>query len=285
MGKVVVLGSSGQLGKSFCELLSASGRAFLAMNSDEVGPLHIDLSDLESLKFSLSGVEAVINCAAYTNVDGAEADEVSATQVNGEAVGVIAASCAEAGVPLVHFSTDYVFDGEAKSPYELDHPIAPLNAYGRSKARGEELLTQSGANHLLVRTSWVYAPWGNNFVLTMARLMKSKKELRVVDDQRGRPTHALGLAQRTLALLDAGHRGTFHITDGGECTWFGFAQAISDVLRPDCKLSACSTEEFPRPALRPKYSVLDTSRADELLGSPVHFTERLRQMQDALLNA
>lgn len=280
MAHLIILGASGQLGQAFSKLLAESGRSFQAFDERQ-----IDFTDPRSLEFSLAGAQAVINCAAYTNVDGAETDEETATIINGDAVGIIANRCHAAGIPLVHFSTDYVFDGHATTPYRLDHPYSPVNAYGRSKARGEELLHSSGAPHLLIRTSWVYAPWGNNFVLTMARLMKAKPELRVVDDQTGRPTHVDCLAGRTLALLDGGHRGTFHITDGGICTWFGFASVIARVLGTECRLVPCTTDEFPRPATRPKYSVLDTSRADELLGAPVSFEERLRQMKDTLLLA
>lgn len=280
MAKLVILGAGGQLGRAFCRILSEGEREYQAFDETQV-----DFADPTSLEFPLSGAQAVINCAAYTNVDGAEKDEATATVVNGDAVGVLAHRCRAAGVPMVHFSTDYVFDGEASSPYRLDHPHSPINAYGRSKARGEERLLASGVEHLLIRTSWVYAPWGNNFVLTMARLMKERSELRVVDDQTGRPTHVHGLATRTLTLLDSGHRGTFHITDGGTCTWFGFATEIASVLGTECRLLSCTTDEFPRPAQRPKYSVLDTSRADILLGAPVPFQERLRHLRDTLLEA
>lgn len=278
MSRLVILGKGGQLGRAFCGLLDRLGRPHVAYGEQEV-----DFLVPSSLEFSLDGVEAVINCAAYTNVDGAEADEITATKINGDAVGTLSGRCRQAGIPLVHFSTDYIFDGQASEPYALDHPVAPLNAYGRSKAKGETLLRESRADHLLIRTSWVYAPWGNNFVLTMARLMKQKPELKVVDDQRGRPTHVDGLAERALALLDGGHRGDFHVTDGGECTWFGFACAISEVMESECKLSPCTTAEFPRPATRPPYSVLDTSRADGILGAPVHYFERLREMKSTLL--
>lgn len=278
MARLLILGSHGQLGHAFCRLLDRLGRPY-----DAYGKNRVDLLDPSQLEFPLTGVTAVINCAAYTNVDQAESEEAIATKINGEAVGHLAQRCAQTGTAFVHFSTDYVFDGAARTPYQTDHPTAPINAYGRSKAAGESRLKKSGAEHLLIRTSWVYAPWGHNFVLTMARLLKQKSELQVVHDQKGRPTHVDGLAERTLALLDAGHRGDFHITDGGECSWFEFASAISDVIGSDCRLLPCTTAEFPRPARRPTYSVLDTSRADSLLGAPQHYTERLRAMRGDLL--
>ncbi len=278
MKRLVVLGRDGQLGRAFSRVLEREGRPYVAYGRGEV-----NLLEPSSLEFSLDGAQAVVNCAAYTNVDAAEADEVAATKVNAEAVGILARRCHHAGIPLVHFSTDYVFDGCSTTPYPVDHPVAPVNAYGRSKALGEALLRESGAAHILIRTSWVYAPWGNNFVLTMARLLKQKTELRVVDDQRGRPTHASGLAERALALLDGGHRGCFHITDGGQCSWFDLASAVSDVIGAECRLVPCASAEFLRPAYRPAYSVLDTKEADEILSAPVHYTDRLKSMNNALL--
>lgn len=274
---IVLLGTSGQLGRAFHELLGHQGREFRAYDETQV-----DFLRHESLNFRLEGVDAVINCAAYTAVDRAEDEEETATKINGEAVGRLAQRCKGAGTTFVHFSTDYVFDGHATEPYRVDHAISPVNAYGRSKAVGEMKLVESGVEHLLIRTSWVYAPWGNNFVLTMARLMQERPELKVVDDQRGRPTHVAGLASRTLALLDGDRRGTFHVTDEGECTWYGFAQAIAEVIGVDCRISPCTTDEFPRPAARPPYSVLDTSGADDILGPAVSYVERLESMRDTL---
>jgi dTDP-4-dehydrorhamnose reductase len=167
---------------------------------------------------------------------------------------------------LLHFSTDYVFDGKASAPYRADAPVDPLGAYGRTKAAGEQAIHASGARHLIVRTSWLYAPWGNNFVRTMARLTRDKPSLKVVDDQRGRPTSAEHLAATALALLDRGATGTFHVTDGGECTWYEFTLAIAKQLGRTCTIAPCTTAEFPRPAPRPAYSVLDLSQTEALLG-------------------
>jgi dTDP-4-dehydrorhamnose reductase len=269
---LIILGADGQLGRAFGRLLAGEGTPFVALGRQQA-----DLSRTDELRLPLAGARAVINCAAYTAVDAAERDEQTATLVNGTAVGHLANLCAAAGVPLVHFSTDYVFDGYGREPYSVNHRRAPLGAYGRSKACGEVLLEESSADYLLVRTSWVYAPWGQNFVRTMARLLVEKDNLRVVDDQRGRPTHVATLAERTLSLLDDDQRGTFHVADSGECTWFGFAQAIREMLGSHCELKPCTTAEFPRPAPRPAYSVLDTSRADAVLGPAPHFLERLRE--------
>lgn len=268
--KFIILGAGGQLGRAFEELLSARADEALFLDRAQA-----DLAHFERLELPLSGDHCLINCAAYTQVDAAETDEEVATLVNGEAVGALAQRCAEAGAQFVHFSTDYVFDGEASEPYPIDQARAPINAYGRSKARGEEWIERLYPEALLVRTSWVYAPWGNNFVRTMARLLRDKESLRVVEDQRGRPTHVLGLAERALALVERRATGVFHVTDGGECSWFDFARAIGAAIGASCAVEPCTTAEFPRPARRPTYSVLDTSRADDVLGAPRDYQEWL----------
>jgi dTDP-4-dehydrorhamnose reductase len=252
---VVVLGASGMLGRA---VLAELGRRGL----EHRGAAHaeIDLARPASLEAGLPlGTGTVINCAGWTNVDGAEGQEAQATAVNGQGVGDLAARCRELGAVLVHYSTDYVFSGKASAPYATDHPRAPINAYGRSKALGEQLLEQSGARHLLLRTSWVYAPWGKNFVRTIARLAGQRTSLSVVNDQLGRPSSAEQIARVTLELLDGDALGTFHVSDDGECTWFEFAQAVVALAGLSCKVEPCSSAQFPSPALRPSYSVLDLS--------------------------
>jgi len=258
----LLLGDRGMLGRAFRELFAARKRTFKGFDlpaldiaePDQVGPLFEQ------------PWSAVINCAAYTNVDGAEADQAAALRANGTAPGVVAAACTRARVPLVHFSTDYVFAGDARAPYLVDAPLQPLGAYGRSKAAGEIVIRGSGAEFLIVRTSWLYAPWGNNFVRTMARLTRDKSELKVVDDQRGRPTSAQHLAAATLALVDRGTRGTLHVTDGGQCTWYEFTVEIARLLGRGTIIRPCTTAEFPRPAPRPAYSVLDLGPTEAILG-------------------
>ncbi len=258
----VVLGADGMLGRAWMELLAARGLDARAALYPEV-----DLTDEASIARAVDGpLTAVVNCAAYTDVDGAEADEATATRVNGDGVGALARRCAALGVPLVHYSTDYVFDGGADAPYPVDHPTDPVNAYGRSKLAGERALVDAGGPHLLIRTSWLYAPWGKNFVRTIASLAASRESLRVVDDQRGRPTSAEHLAELSLALLDHGARGTFHGTDGGECTWFDFASAIAAHVNPSCVVHPCTSDEYPRPATRPSYSVLDLGPTEAAIG-------------------
>ncbi len=187
-------------------------------------------------------------------------------RANGDGPRRLAEACKRAFVPLVHFSTDYVFAGHGAEPYRVDAPLDPQSAYGRTKAAGETAIRESGAEHLILRTSWLYAPWANNFVRTIAKLSRERDALKVVDDQRGRPTSAEHLATSTLALLRQAARGTLHVTDGGECTWFGLASEIVRLLGSPCVVSPCTTAEFPRPAPRPAYSVLDLSRTEALLG-------------------
>jgi dTDP-4-dehydrorhamnose reductase len=257
---ILLLGDRGMLGRAFRELLVAAERAFVGFDLPE-----LDIADVKQVEPLLArSWSAVINCAAYTNVDGAEADEPGALRANGIAPAILAAACGH--VPLVHFSTDYVFAGDAHTPYPVDAPLHPLGAYGRGKAAGEIAIRKSGAEFLMVRTSWLYAPWGNNFVRTMARLTRDKPELKVVDDQRGRPASAQHLAASTLALLDRGTRGTLHVTDGGECTWYDFTVEIARLLGRTTIIRPCTTAEFPRPAPRPAYSVLDLAATEALLG-------------------
>jgi dTDP-4-dehydrorhamnose reductase len=259
---ILLLGDRGMLGRAFRELLAAKKRPFTGFDLPE-----LDIAEPGQVAPLFEKPwSAVINCAAYTNVDGAEADEATALRANGTAPGVVAAACARARVTLVHFSTDYVFAGDARAPYVVDAPLQPLGAYGRSKAAGEIAIRGSGAQFLILRTSWLYAPWGNNFVRTMARLTRDKPELKVVDDQHGRPTSAQHLASATLALLDRGIRGTFHVTDGGECTWYEFTVEIARLLGRSAIIRPCTTAEFPRPARRPAYSVLDLAPTEAILG-------------------
>lgn len=260
--KFAVVGASGMLGRAWCELLDRRGIAYAALDRGEV-----DITAPASIADALpTSCGAIVNCAAYTDVDGAETDEPAATKLNGEAVGHLAAHAKATGATLIHYSTDYVFNGQASEPYPTNAAHDPVNAYGRSKAAGETALWDSGADHLQIRTSWLYAPWANNFVRTMLRLTAERDALNVVDDQHGRPTSAEHLAATSLALLEAGARGTFHVTDGGQCTWHGFAAEIARQAGHACDIQPCATDQFPRPAKRPAYSVLDLARTESVLG-------------------
>jgi dTDP-4-dehydrorhamnose reductase len=278
MAEWALIGADGMLGRAWQELLEARGVEHVATTIED-----LDITDANAVaKVVTPGVKWVVNCAAYTLVDAAEEHEALANEVNGYAVGRMAERCKEVGAKLLHYSTDYVFDGTATKPYRTDHPRSPVNAYGRSKALGEELLEKSGAEHLLVRGSWLYAPWGQNFVLTMRKLAKSRDRLRVVDDQRGRPTDSRRLAEVSLHLAEKGCRGTFHVTDGGECTWFELAALVAGVVNPACVVEPCRSGEFPRPAPRPAYSVLDIAATEEAVGALIPWETSVRDVLSRL---
>lgn len=259
---ILLVSPDGMLGRAWEALLAERGLAF-----DGVSWPTIDFTRPSTIdEFVRHGVRTVVNCSAFTDVDGAETREDEATAINGTGVAALAKACRRAGALLVHFSTDYVFEGHASEPYRTGHALAPLNAYGRSKAVGERAIRESGCEHLIVRTSWLYAPWAKNFVLTMRELGSRNPQIRVVDDQFGRPTSAEYLAARTLALVEKGARGTFHVTDGGQCSWFEFATLVMKEAGLACEVVPCSSAEFARPAARPAYSVLDLSETEAMLG-------------------
>lgn len=281
MSRVLLVSPDGMLGRAFDALLS---------RRDGVELHHARYPDLDLTRPQTLSVietvrpEVVINCAAYTDVDGAESNEALATAVNGEGVGALASVCRAHGATLVHFGSDYVFDGHGTAPYAVDAPLAPQGAYARSKALGETLLRQSGAEHLYVRTSWLYAPWAKNFVRTIAKNARIRPELKVVNDQRGRPTSSEHLARTTLALLARDARGTFHVSDGGQCTWFDLAAEIVTQLglSDRCVVHPCGSDAWPTPTQRPPYSVLDLSRTEALLGAMPPWQDNLRDVLDRL---
>lgn len=275
---ILIVGDRGMLGRAFRELLTREARAYHGVDLPDVDAAEAgQVADLFTQPWS-----AVINCAAFTNVDGAEANEAAALRGNATAPKLLAQACARAGIPLLHFSTDYVFSGQASTPYLADAPMQPLGAYGRTKAAGEDAIRAVGGRHLIVRTSWLYAPWANNFVRTMAKLTRDKPSLKVVNDQRGRPTSAEHLAKTALALLDRNTSGTFHVTDGGECTWYELTVAIGQMLGRTCAIQPCTTAEFPRPAPRPAYSVLDLSKTQALLGPMPDWRDNLASVLSRL---
>ncbi|MBL1217487.1 MAG: dTDP-4-dehydrorhamnose reductase [Planctomycetes bacterium] len=274
----MIIGNRGMLGQAMCNEASARAVSWGGLDLPE-----FDLTDEQAVCRAIEpGCEVVINCAAYTDVDGAGSNEAQAELINATAAGMLARRVREIGAKLVHYSTDYVFDGTARTPYPTDHPRQPLGAYGRTKAKGEQLLEQSGVDMLLIRTSWLYAAWGKNFVRTIAKLASERDSIRVVNDQRGRPTSAIHLARLTFELLGRGAGGCYHGTDGGECTWYEFASEIVTHLGLGCSVEPCLTAEFPRPEPRPAYSVLDLSRTEECIGPMPHWTENLAVVLDDL---
>ncbi len=271
---VLVLGCTGMVGRSWMKLLKELDIHCIGVSRPE-----FDLLDSKRIAESLKNPpELVVNASAWTDVDGAEEQEELATQANAHAVTQIAQHCADAGSTLITYSTDYVFAGKATTPYTKDEKIDPINAYGRSKAAGEEQLNESDANIILIRTSWVYAPWGTNFVRTIDALAQSRDELSVVNDQQGRPTNAIELAKNSLKLYLAGALNTWHLTDAGECTWFDFASELIAQQDHRCAVSPCTSDQFPRPARRPAYSTLDISESVNLIGPIEDWKSGLRSV-------
>jgi len=235
----------------------------------------LDLSDIDAVRRVVREVkpEIIVNAAAYTAVDRAESEPELAMRINGIAPRVLAEEAKRLGALLLHYSTDYVFDGTKSTPYVESDVPSPINAYGQSKLAGEQAIEASGASHLILRTSWVYGPRGKNFLLTMLRLARERDELHVVNDQRGTPTSAIALASATAQILwrrRAEANGLCHLTSAGETTWFGFAEAILERAHPKLKsvprLVPITTAEYVTPAKRPANSVLDCSNASRSLG-------------------
>lgn len=279
MTRLLVTGAAGLLGT---EVVAAATRRGLAVQPATRADL--DVTDAEGVRAALADhgdpgrPAAVVHCAAYTAVDGAEAEPELAARVNGEGSANVASAAAEAGVLLVHVSTDYVFDGEAHVPYAPDHPVAPRSVYGRTKLEGERAALASAPGALVVRTSWLYGSGGRNFVTAMLERGRAGAETRVVDDQRGRPTWARNTAEGILDLLDRRARGIWHVADGGDATWLELAREAFRLCGIDTPLGPVSTEAWGAPAPRPAYSVLDIRGTEALLGrTSMHWREALRR--------
>jgi len=263
--KVLLLGAGGMLAHDL--LATAPGDVtVLGRTYDE-----LDVTDAPALERALDDLrpDVVVNAAAYTAVDRAETERELAFRVNGEAVGTLGTLAAARGVRVVHFSTDYVFAGDGTAPYGVAHPTAPLNAYGESKLAGETALLESGARAIVVRTQWLFGRHGHSFPRTMLGRAVRGQPTRVVADQTGSPTYSVDLARATWTLLAADGVGLFHVANAGATTWHELARRVFAAAgRPEL-LSPCTTADYPTPARRPSYSVLDTSRYEELAGAPL----------------
>jgi len=261
--KVLITGVHGQLGRALAGVCTKRGVDFEGRDIDT-----LDVGDAAAVTGWIEGSKpyAVINCAAFTAVDDCESDEHSALRVNGTAVGHIAKACNTVGARLVQISTDYVFAGNSGRPYREDDPVAPISAYGRTKLRGEELAVDA-RHHLVVRTAWLYGYGGRNFVEAIrGKIDSGASSLKVVADQLGSPTFCDDLAEAVLDLMKADIDGVVHAVNTGETTWHGFAVAIASLLGKDVEVLRVKTGESPRPAPRPAYSVLNTSRLSGALG-------------------
>ena len=277
----LVTGARGQLGADLVRALHGAQVTALSRAELDVA----DASAVERVVRDWAGAAdgrlVVLNAAAYTDVDGAQADQARAFAVNAEGPAALAAVCGAVGATLVHVSTDYVFAGDADTPYEVDAPTGPCSVYGASKLAGEQRVRAGLAAHYVVRSAWVYGDVGRNFVKTIARLEAQRPTVDVVDDQRGSPTWSADLAAGLVALARSGAPfGTYHCTNGGETTWCGLARAVFAELGADpVRVRPCSTAQYPRPAPRPPYSVL-SDRSWRAAGIPP-----LRPWRDALAAA
>jgi len=268
--RFLLIGSNGQLGNALTGLLEKRGTLIMADYHDNAD-IKVDLADTDSCQrvFRQARPDYVINCAAYTQVDKAEEDAKLAWQVNATAPGFLAELCAQNNAALVHYSTDYVFSGTQSQPWTEQDAPRPVSEYGRSKLAGEQAVLNSDCNTLVFRTSWIFSQHGQNFLLTMMRLLQERDELRVVDDQIGAPTSALALAEATANILQqyisgecsfAQQSGLYHMSCSGQTSWYGFTCAIRDLIKADCELTPIPTSEYPTPAARPLWSVLDNER-------------------------
>ena len=297
--RIVVLGAGGQVGFELVRAWAPLADVVAATRDGAADTLRADLANTGSLAAALDEARAdvLVNAAAYTAVDRAEDEPDLADRINHLAVGEMAAWAKRNGKRVVHYSTDYVFDGASTRPYREDDATAPLGAYGRSKRAGEEALRASGARHLIVRTAWVYAARGHNFLRTMLRLAGERDELRVVADQVGAPTPAGLIASATAMMLrqwlddgdDARRDGTYHVVSSSQCSWFAFAEAImtdaaaGGLIARKPRIVPIATADYPTRARRPAYSVLDTSKAEAAFGLQLpHWRAGLETVLDEL---
>jgi len=290
---ILLTGAQGQLGWELQRRALAAGLTVDASDRDD-----LDITDAASVRARLAAVRPalVVNAAAYTAVDKAESDREAAFAVNRDGPANLARACAEHAIPLIHVSTDYVFDGSRPGAYTEDDPVAPLGVYGVSKFDGEEAVRTACPRHVILRTAWVYGVHGHNFVKTMLRLGRERETLRVVDDQHGCPTFAGDLADAVLAIaarlragdVPADGWGTFHCTGSGHTTWCGFAREIFSQVAPRGdrvpEVQGIASSEYPTPARRPANSVLDCSRLERVYGIRLRdWRPALAEMLDATL--
>jgi dTDP-4-dehydrorhamnose reductase len=270
---VLVTGVNGQLGFDVVKELKSKGHEAVGIGRNE-----LDITDESAVSSYVQNLqpEAIIHCAAYTNVDAAETDQEGAYKVNALGTKYLAEAARAVDAKMIFVSTDYVFDGAGTEPYEVDHPTDPLGVYGETKLAGEKILQQTLDKFFIVRTAWVYGINGNNFVKTMLKLAQDRDELGVVYDQVGSPTYTVDLAKFLVELVESEKYGVYHASNEGVCSWYEFAVEIFKQAGVDIKVNPLTSDQFPRPAARPKYSVLSKKRIAEQGFTP------LRDWKDAL---
>lgn len=283
MTKILVTGANGQLGS---EINKISGQ-FSGLELCFTDVAELDITNPEKVAEFLSGFKPdfLVNCAAYTNVDKAETDVATATLLNATAVGILAEQSAKTGCKMIHVSTDYVFDGNGPRPYREDDRVDPQSAYGRTKLEGELLCQKLNPESLIIRTSWLYSAFGNNFVKTMVRLGNERSELGVIADQIGTPTNAADLASAILTIISsvksggkAFVAGIYHYSNEGVASWYDFTKAIFDIAKINCFVKPIATEDYPSPVQRPPYSVMNKSKIKLIFGLKIpHWRDSLTE--------
>ncbi len=298
---ILVTGANGQLGNEmrivtrsskdhyiFTDVVDASVESIamlqkLAGNDINTDTIHLDITNLDDIRkvVKAEGVNAIVNCAAYTNVDGAESNQELAELLNSQAPKNLAIAMKEVGGTLVHISTDYVFGKEPyNTPCKEDQKGTPTGVYGLTKLLGEQNIIQSGCNYIIIRTAWLYSEFGKNFVKTMLNLTATKPELKVVFDQVGTPTYAYDLAEAIVAILQKKENtGIYHFSNEGVCSWFDFTKMIAEYSgQTACSIHPCHSDEFPSPVKRPAFSVLDKTKIKQTFGIAVpYWTDSLKK--------
>lgn len=279
---ILITGSNGQLGSEIRQLSEKSNHRFFFTDVAE-----LDITDKSAIErfISENQIDIIINCAAYTNVDKAEDDFEMADKINHLAVKNLADLCAQRKQFLIHISTDYVFDGTKNFPYVETDSTAPLGVYGHTKLNGEKAVICSECEHLIIRTSWLYSSFGNNFVKTMRRLTAENESLKVVFDQVGTPTYAGDLAKAILEIIETekyqDNIGIYHFSNEGVCSWYDFAIEIRNLFGNDCDIQPCHSSEFPSKVTRPNFSVLDKTKIKETFGIKIpYWKDSLRKCVD-----
>ena len=293
--KILVTGANGQLGSEMRIVSRNSAHEYVftdVVDLPGVETIKLDITDLDAVRAAVKeyGVKAVVNCAAYTNVDKAETDQQLCTLLNAKAPENLAVAMKEADGLLVHISTDYVFGGDPyNTPCTEDRTGTPTGVYGQTKLDGENAIKAVGCHHLIIRTAWLYSEFGRNFVKTMLALTSSRPQLNVVFDQVGTPTYALDLAEAICKILDegtyAGNDGVYHYSNEGVCSWYDFTKMIAQYAgNTECDIRPCHSDEFPSPVKRPAYSVLDKTRIKSVFGIEVpYWTDSLQKCLKNLL--
>jgi len=288
---ILVTGANGQLGTELRNITADSRNRYIfsdVISLPGVETVNLDITNIEAIRIICESerIDVIVNCAAYTNVDKAEDDTQMAMLINSTAAGNLARVAGERGATLIHISTDYVFNGRTAIPYKEDHPTAPLGVYGSTKLAGEKEIEKSGCRWIILRTAWLYSPYGRNFVKTMRQLTAERDSLKVVFDQVGTPTYARDLASLIATIIDRGmldRTGIYHFSNEGAISWYDFAKAICELCGNTCDIKPCHTGEYPTKAVRPHFSVFDKTKVKETFGISIpYWKDSLKDCIDRL---